>query len=343
LLGEAFANNLDLVAEGVNIRLKIAILMGYPSWAEYITSTRMSGSYKAVDDFLSGLEEKVVVAADLDLETLLRAKEEHCEKIGEEFDGFVNAWDTGFYQNRVTIEDFGVDDNEVKKYFPLGHVVETTLKIYQELLGLKFDELDAGTFWCWHKEVRCFSVSDAESSDHVGHFYLDLHPRTGKYGHAAIFHQVKNDGEHGAVDAMLCNLPPPSSDGTPSLLSHYSVVTFFHEFGHIMHGLCSEGGGNSTRLAKCPRDFVEAPSQMLENWVWQESILERVSCHHETGDQLPKKLLEDLVKAKNVFVSLNTLRQIYLVSEQTSLEEDEHTSPTTTFLTLLFRCSLVWI
>ena len=87
---------------------------------------------------------------------------------------------------------------------------------------------------------------------------------------------------------MLTNLPPPSKDGTPALLRHSNVVTFFHEFGHIMHGLCAEGDGNATSLAKCPRDFVEAPSQMLENWCWQKSVLEKLSKHYVTGEQLPE-------------------------------------------------------
>lgn len=109
---------------------------------------------------------------------------------------------------------------------------------------------------------------------------------------------------------MLCNLPATSKDGKPALLTHNDVVTFFHEFGHIMHGLCSEGDGNSTRLAKCPRDFVEAPSQMLENWCWQPAILERLSRHHETGETLPSALLDALVETKNVHESVFMLRQV---------------------------------
>ena len=115
-----------------------------------------------------------------------------------------------------------------------------------------------------------------------------------------------------AVDAMMCNLPPNSSDGTPSLLRHQNVVTFFHEFGHIMHGLCSEGDANSTTLAKCPRDFVEAPSQMLENWCWEPEVLSRLSKHYVTGETLPTGLVESMVAAKNVNQALFMMRQVYL-------------------------------
>ncbi|KAL7533365.1 hypothetical protein ACHAXR_009590 [Thalassiosira sp. AJA248-18] len=110
---------------------------------------------------------------------------------------------------------------------------------------------------------------------------------------------------------MLCNLPPSTQD-KPSLLRHQNVVTFFHEFGHIMHGLCAEGIGNSTRLAKCPRDFVEAPSQMLENWCWQKSILERLAKHYQTGSSLPDDMLQSMIRAKHVNVAFGSLRQIYL-------------------------------
>ena len=188
------------------------------------------------------------------------------------------------------------------------------MEIYQELLDLDFVELPPGSFSRWHEDVRLFLVREGGGGARVGHFYLDLHPREGKYGHAAIFHLLKRRGEQTPVDAMMCNLPAASNDGTPALLRHDDVVTFFHEFGHIMHGLCSEGEGNSTRLAKCPRDFVEAPSQMLENWCWQPAVLERLSKHHATGERLPAALREALVAAKNVMSSVGILRQIYLAT-----------------------------
>ena len=112
--------------------------------------------------------------------------------------------------------------------------------------------------------------------------------------------------------SSLSNRPPPSADGSPALLFHDDVVTFFHEFGHIMHGLCAEGEGNGTTYAKCPRDFVEAPSQMLENWVWTKAALTRLSHHKDTGEPLPDEFLSALLAAKNVGVGLQMCRQIYV-------------------------------
>ena len=132
----------------------------------------------------------------------------------------LEAWDTGFYANMILKREYGVDKEAVRQYFPLDHVVATTLDIYQELLGLSFTELPAGAFSRWHEDVRCFVVRDAaaaaEPASRIGHFYLDLHPREGKYGHAAIFHLLKRQGAQTPVDAMMCNLPAPSSDGTPA-------------------------------------------------------------------------------------------------------------------------------
>jgi thimet oligopeptidase len=243
----AYKNNLELVAKGIGLRKEIASLLRYTSWAEYICSKRMSGSYKAVDDFLSSLESQVKESGAVDFKTILDLKKVHCEETKTEFDGKLNAWDSGFYTNHLLKTKYGVDAEKIREYFPLDHVVETTLNIYQEILGLTFTELSKGTYWSWHKEVRCFDVKDTESSERIGFFYLDLHPREGKYGelirvihtrmrcvfsnapvcfvgHAAIFHLVKH-GLNGikAVDCMLCNLPASTSD-KPSLLRHQNVV-----------------------------------------------------------------------------------------------------------------------
>lgn len=236
----AYKNNLDLVAKGIQFRKQIATLLGYPSWAEYICTKRMSGSFQAVDDFLTNLQTKLERAGKDDYETLLQLKKDHCTKLGIDFDGKLNAWDTGFYGNEL-LKTKGVDSEKIREYFPLDHVVSTTMEIYQELLGLTFTELLQGTYWSWHKEVRCFHVKDTASDKSIGHFYLDLHPRQGKYGHAAIFHLVKHNSTHGAVDCMLCNLPASTED-KPSLLRHQNVVTFFHEVSFVHEFICISPG-----------------------------------------------------------------------------------------------------
>ena len=141
--------------------------------------------------------------------------------------------------------------------------------------------------------MRLFRVVDVETKQKQGFFYLDLHPRDGKYGHAAIFHLLKRCGDQVPVDCMLCNLPAPSADGKPALLRHSNCVTFFHEFGHIMHGLCAAGDGNSTTLAKCQRGPRGSPFPDARELVLDGRGLKRLSKHHETGATLPRDLLDE--------------------------------------------------
>lgn len=316
----AYGNNLDLVAQGVQFRKRAAAILGYKSWSHYVTERRMSGSPEKVFEFLGGIEEKAKPGALADKERLRKLKAAHLQERGDlpaegEAAVKLESWDVAFYHAMLLKREYGVDHEAIRKYFPCPVVVEGTLAIYQELLGLKFTEIHK--FDTWHPEVRLFVVHDAATGDRQGHFYLDLHPRDGKYNHAAIFHLLKRkmmpDGSwQTPVDCMLTNLPPPSADGKLALLRHDDVVTFFHEFGHIMHGLCAQGFANATTLAKCPRDFVEAPSQMLENWCYNPGVLRRLSKHVDTGDSLPDESVAKLIAAKNVNEGLMMLRQLYL-------------------------------
>lgn len=317
----AYGNNLELVVEGINLRKRAATLLGYPSWAHFVTENRMSGSPENINSFIEGVRTKAVGGAKLDLERLRALKAIHLEERGELPEGGADAvvldsWDTSFYHNLLLKREYGVDHEAIRKYFPVTVVVEGTLSIYQALLGLQFTEIKE--FDSWHEEVKLFNVDDATSGERMGYFYLDLHPRDGKYGHAAVFNLLKRvSSTTGGADqtpccCMLCNLPAPSADGSPALLRHDDVVTFFHEFGHVMHALCTEGNANGTRLAKCPRDFVEAPSQMLENWCFNMQVLKMLSRHVETGEPLPETQVQNLRTTKNVCEGIFMLRQIYL-------------------------------
>lgn len=166
-----------------------------------------------------------------------------------------------------------VDEQVIKEYFPVDHVVDATFGIYQELLGLKFEKAECST---WHEDVQCYKVFDAESKGLLGQFYLDLFPREGKYDHAACFTlSQRHNGENGLqrpVAAMVVNFDTPT-EGKSATLPHDDVETFFHEFGHVMHNLCSEVNYSRLSGTAVERDFVELPSQMLENWVWDREVL----------------------------------------------------------------------
>ena len=152
----------------------------------------------------------------------------------------MQPWDSSFYTNVLKEKFYAIDEEKIKEYFPTDHVVNQTLEIYQELLGLKFTEIPNAVVW--HEEVTCYEVQDTASGESFGQFYLDLYPRDNKFGHAAEFPLLKRAKVDGvvmpAVAAILCNFDKPSPE-RPSLLPHDDVVTFFHEFGHLMHEICS--------------------------------------------------------------------------------------------------------
>ena len=183
------------------------------------------------------------------------------------------------------------------------------MEIYQELLGLKFTLVP--NVQLWHEEASCYLVEDKQSGETLGHFYLDLYPRDNKFGHAAVFPLLKRAKIDGkvipAAAAMLCNFDKPS-ETRPSLLPHGDVVTFFHEFGHVMHGMCSTANYSRFSGTSVERDFVELPSQMLENWVWDKTILKRVSKHFETGEPLPDDIIDKKIGIKNLLEATFTLR-----------------------------------
>ena len=174
----------------------------------------------------------------------------------------------------------------------MDHVTLATMEIYQELLGLKFKKIEGAQNW--HEDVQLYQTEDKKTGKVLGQFYLDFYTRDLKKGHAMvsyIFDRAKINGTlHLPVVSMITNFPKPTAE-KPSLLSHEDVITFFHEFGHIMHHMCSEA--NYTRFSgtSVERDFVELPSQMLENWMWDKDIVQRVSKHYKTGEKLPEEML----------------------------------------------------
>lgn len=227
----------------------------------------------------------------------------------------LNNWDIGFYSNLYKKDTDAVDEDKFREYFPSENVKFATMEIYQQLLGLEFEKLPSVA--TWHKDVSAYQVKDSKSKQLLGHFYLDLYPRPDKYNHAAAFPLLRRAVVDGnvipAAAAMVTNFSPPNEkEGKPSLLMHAEVVTFFHEFGHIMHNMCSEANFTSFAGTSVEKDFVEMPSQMLENWIWNKDILKKVSKHYKTGKPMPDQMIEKKIAAKNDNVATKTLNQIFL-------------------------------
>lgn len=256
----------------------------------------MAKNPQIVKAFLSELDAKLVPLGKKELDSLLKLKEEECAKLNFKFDGKINMWDYRYYMDQYLKLHCSIDSEKVREFFPLPHVTTELLTMYQELLSLRFSEVVNPHVW--HRDVRMFAVHDTRKGKEgrlVGHFYLDLHPRTGKYGHAACFTLqqscVESSGRrHLPAAAMVANFNSPTAN-KPSLLNHDEVVTYFHEFGHVMHCLCSETDIPRFAGTRVERDFVEAPSQMLENWVWEKEPLKRLSSHYSTKEVLSRTLV----------------------------------------------------
>ena len=303
----------------VELRHQKAQLMDYPTHAEFITEVRMSGGAAAVSSFLGELATKLTPLLEADLAEL-NALKARVEGAGA---GPIASYDRTFYCKKLEEEKYNVDHEALKAYFPLGAVQAGLLAIYQELLGLTFALDEALTAAAWHEDVMAFAVCDGASGEYVGTFYLDMHPREGKYGHAACFGlqpacEVPAPGGGGGeyvwqspVAACVCNFPKPTPEA-PSLLNHREVETFFHEFGHVMHQLCSKAKLRMFAGTAVERDFVEAPSQMLENWCWCPEALARMSAHHETGAPIPQELVDALLRSRNANAGVFNMRQIVL-------------------------------
>lgn len=300
----AVDENRPLLEEAVALRLEAARLLGFDSWADRVISTRMARTKDRVDTMYEGLIPALTKKAEDEITTVSALLER------DTGDTHVQVWDWNYYNNQIKKADYGVDQVDAAKYFPMHQVLEGMFEITGEVFGLSYREVETPT---WHEEVRVFEVVDASSDELIGAFYLDLHPRDGKFTHAAVFPgrpgKLLDDGTYQEPTcSMLCNFTRPT-EKTPSLLQHNEVETLFHEFGHVLHVLL--GRSDLAYLSDDPEwDFIEAPSQIMQHWVWQPQVLRRFARHHETGEPIPDDLVEGLVAARQLNRGMFYLRQI---------------------------------
>jgi thimet oligopeptidase len=303
---QAVEANRKILEEARQLRNEIAAEFDMPSWAHHRLEDRMAKDPERVAAFYEDLIPPLMKQGEADLSVLgeLLAKD-----VG---DSVVQTWDWRFYDTQQRRTDYGVDPFEVASYFPLDGVLAGMFDLVQETFGLEFREIADPDVW--HPDVRLFSIHDAASGEQLAHFYLDLFPREGKYGHAAEFPLIMSrrleDGSYqNPVCAMVANFTKPTAT-TPSLLQHGEVETLFHEFGHVLHQ--NLGRTELARFAGTgvERDFVEAPSQIMQHWVWRADVLRRFARHHESGEPIPDDLVEQLVAARQLNVAIHQLRQL---------------------------------
>ncbi|KYQ89422.1 peptidase M3A and M3B domain-containing protein [Tieghemostelium lacteum] len=305
--------NTPLLESTLALRYQIANLMGKADHTTNVTQYLMSKSKDNVVKFEDKMVKLLHPHGVVEMEKLLQLKKKDCAERGIEFDGKFNIYDNQFYHQLMLKNDYQVDNNLIKEYFPFEIVLKGIFSVYQELLGMTFHELPCPQQW--HEDVKFFRGNDATTGELLGHFYLDLFPREGKFSHAAVFPLQPafrgSDGRQYPCVGMVCNFPKPS-EAQPSLLPHDDVVTFFHEFGHLCHGILTTVKYSRFSGTSVDRDFVECPSQLFENWCWNKDVLSaKLSGHFKDhSKKLPEELIQKLVASKNVNNGLFYLRQL---------------------------------
>ncbi|MBY0112904.1 MAG: Zn-dependent oligopeptidase [Phycisphaerales bacterium] len=314
--------NIQTLEKAIKLRAEEANLLGYANCADYLIETRMAKNYETVKKFYAELRPLVRKKAAADMAEFTA----HKRAITGDANAALAPWDFTYIRNELMKSKYAVDGEKVQQYFPLEKIVEGLFGVTQSLYGLEYREVTskAGTAErpLWHPDVKFYEVHDKSQAaanggkaPKIGEFYLDLFPRPNKYGHAAqwslVNHKVWSDGKvTQPLAALVCNFTKPTAEA-PSLLTHEEVETFFHEFGHCLHTIVSTARYNRFSGTNTELDFVEAPSQMFENWVWDADVLATFAKHYKTGEPLPKALLDGMAAAKNLGSGIDTENQFY--------------------------------
>jgi thimet oligopeptidase len=297
----AYPQNREVLLNLIAKRDELAKLLGYKSWAEYITEDKMAKSPAQVEEFIAKLDDAARVRADRDYAMLIKAKQVDDPAATEIVD-----WERRYYADKVKTSQFAFDAQELRPYFNYPAVKVGILGLSEMLFNVEFRQVaDAEV---WHETVDYYEVF--EEGKMIGSFYLDMHPRDGKFGHAAQFTLVTGvQGEQLPVAALVCNFPEPDENGL-GLMEHDQVETFLHEFGHLLHEIFS---GNQRWIDQSGTvsewDFVEAPSQLLEEWSSDTKVLQTFAKHYETGEPIPAELVAKLRASKDFGNGLNTRQQ----------------------------------
>jgi len=301
----AAAANRPVIQEAVEIRQQIADIFGVDSWAHHSMQLKMAKTPEAVFEFYDSIVPGLTSQARAEIDRMAALL--NADTGADELE----LWDWRYYDTVLKRDEFGVDNQRVAEYLSLNRVVKGMFDLTSEMFGVTYTEITPAN--AWHEDVTLWQVSEIDSGHPIGHFYMDLFPREGKFSHAAAWPLVPAhrgpDGYVTPVSAIVANFPKPSP-GRPSLLQHGDAVTLFHEFGHILHMTFSKAELLRFSGASTEWDFVEAPSQIMEHWCWEPDILRRFATHHETNELMPDDLLEQLAASRYLNESLAKLRQV---------------------------------
>ena len=297
-------DNSSTVRQLADLRSRKAALLGYKDYADYQTEDRMVGSGEAVRDFLRRLTEPALAKAHKEV-----AEVEAFARLHGFEDGKLQPWDFSYWSEKLRQERYAISDEELKPYFRLEDCIEAIFSLAGRLYGISFKPVDLPVY---HPDVKVYEVVDADGS-HLALFYADFFPRESKRSGAWMTsfrdQKIVDGTEQRPFISLVTNFTKPTQD-TPSLITHDEFITLLHEFGHSLHGILAQGRYPSQTGTNVDHDFVELPSQIMENWGYQKEFLQSFAKHYQTGEPIPSALIDKIVAAKNFESAYYHIRQI---------------------------------
>ncbi|MBQ5726368.1 MAG: M3 family metallopeptidase [Alistipes sp.] len=297
-------DNVELVKRIATLRMNIAKLLGYNTYADYVLEEAMAQSSATVTSFLAELRDKTIEYGHKDYAMI----NEYAKTIGHQ--GDVMPWDWAYYSEKYKNEKYAINDEQVKPYLKLDNVINGVFMVAEKLYGLQF--VANNEISVYHPDVTAYEVKDADG-EFLSVLYLDFFPRASKRSGAWMTEfrgaKIVNGVETRPLVSLVMNFTKPT-ETTPSLLTFDELSTFLHEFGHALHGMLAQGKYESLNGTNVYRDFVELPSQIMENWATEKEYLDMWAVHYQTGEAIPAELVEKIVAAKNYLAAYSNLRQL---------------------------------
>ena len=318
-------DNTDLIWEILALRREQAELLGKPQFADVVLERRMAKNGSAALAFVENLHDRVLDAWRNDIAELNQFA---AEKVGSSVSD-LEPCDRSYWSEKLKKARYDLDEEELRPYFPVDKVIAGMFQLVDTVFGVTVTERVENKPEVWHPDVKFFEVRDNASGKHLGSFYADLHPRETKRGGAWMNVVSTGDRSNGAFEphmGLICgNMTAPVGDKA-ALLTHREVQTIFHEFGHLLHHVL---GNVEVKLLSGPEvawDFVELPSQIMENWTWQRESLDLFARHHETGEKIPDELFDRMIKARNFQSAMMMMRQLSFgkMDLELHVKYDEH-------------------
>jgi Zn-dependent oligopeptidase len=312
--------NVAVLNQMLKLRNEIALRLGYKSWDDYQTEVKMAktgtNAEKYINDLVTGIQPKF----DSEIAELQKLKAADTKDPNAK----IMVWDWRYYSNQLNKQKYAVDKEALRAYFPFQKVLDGMFNIYQSIFGLKFEKIVAP--YKWTDDLQLYLVTDSATGEPLGMFYLDMFPREGKFNHFAQFDIISgkllpNGKYQRPTVALLCNFPPANGDA-PSLMTHQDVETLFHEFGHALHSIVTRAKYGRFAGTHVPGDFVEAPSQMLQNWVWDKKVLDTFAAdYRDPSKKIPAETVKKLNDAKLANAGVLYRRQFAFASLDLALHD----------------------